>query len=141
MSTPNYHGPLPVTSTDKKMAKQHLDATANLLKLKITDHVQAKKATTDPKSKAYNQSHIDSHQQDLQKVNRSKTTLSQIKGGSMAQFNTKKTGSYKGQSNAPGGGGRFKQMTDSGMSKGLAAYIGRKKFGAAKMASMAAKGK
>lgn len=48
---------------------------------------------------------------------------------------------------APGGGGRFAQLegkldqkkgvTDP---KGLAAYIGRRKFGAARMASMAAAG-
>lgn len=59
----------------------------------------------------------------------------------MAKFNTKKTGDYKGKSNAAGGGGRFQQMIDSGKSPALAAYIGRKKFGAKTMASMAAKGK
>lgn len=54
-------------------------------------------------------------------------------------FKTKKTGSTDGQSNKLGGGGRFKQMTDKGVSPALASYIGRKKFGASAMAKMAAK--
>lgn len=61
----------------------------------------------------------------------------------------KKSGSYKGKSNKLGGGGRFAQMVDAmakkGMGKGkasaIAAAMGRKKYGAKKMASMAAKGK
>lgn len=57
------------------------------------------------------------------------------------KFTTKKTGSTDGQSNVAGGGGRFKQMTEHGVSPALAAYIGRKKFGASNMAKMAAKGK
>lgn len=57
------------------------------------------------------------------------------------KFNTKKTGSFKGKSNAAGGGGRFAQMTAHGMSPALASFIGRKKFGAKAMSSMAAKGK
>jgi hypothetical protein len=40
-----------------------------------------------------------------------------------------------------GGGGRFAAMVASGKSPALAAYIGRKKYGATKMASFAAKGK
>lgn len=51
----------------------------------------------------------------------------------------KKTGSTNGKSNAPGGGGRFKQMTNSGMSPALAAFIGKKKYGAKTMAKMASK--
>lgn len=53
----------------------------------------------------------------------------------------KKTGTFKGKSNKLGGGGRFKQMVAQGKSPALAAYIGRKKYGAKKMASMATKGK
>lgn len=41
----------------------------------------------------------------------------------------------------PGEGGRFAAMVASGKSPALAAYIGRKKYGAKKMASMAAKGR
>lgn len=52
----------------------------------------------------------------------------------------KKTGSTNGKSNKLGGGGRFKQMTNSGMSPALASYIGKKKYGAKSMAKMAAKG-
>ncbi len=53
----------------------------------------------------------------------------------------KKTGSTNGEPNKLGGGGRFKQMTNSGMSPALAAFVGKKKYGAKMMSSMAAKGK
>lgn len=53
----------------------------------------------------------------------------------------KTTGSFKGKSNKLGGGGRFAQLEAQGKSPALAAYIGRKKYGASKMASMAAKAK
>lgn len=56
---------------------------------------------------------------------------------------------YKGKSTKPGGGGRFAKMVDSlkreGKStksaKAIAASIGRKKYGAEKMAKMAATGR
>ena len=54
---------------------------------------------------------------------------------------TKKTGTFHGKSNKLGGGGRFEQMEDKGMSGGLAAEIGRKMYGKKKMAKMATKGK
>jgi len=41
----------------------------------------------------------------------------------------------------PGGGGRFAKMVASGKSPALAAYIGRKKYGAKKMASFSAQGR
>jgi len=41
----------------------------------------------------------------------------------------------------PGGGGRFAKMVASGKSPALAAYIGRRKYGAKKMASFSAKGR
>ena len=60
----------------------------------------------------------------------------------------KKTGTYKGKSNKPGGGGRFKQTVDAmpknmpmSEKKAIAAKQGRKKYGAAKMASFAAAGR
>ncbi len=53
----------------------------------------------------------------------------------------KTTGSFGGKSNKLGGGGRFKQLEAQGKSPALAAYIGRKKYGAKKMASMSAKGR
>lgn len=61
----------------------------------------------------------------------------------------KKTGTYKGKSNKLGGGGRFAQMTDAMEAKGMpakramavAAAVGRKKYGAKKMAKMAAAGR
>jgi len=40
-----------------------------------------------------------------------------------------------------GSGARFKKLTSSGMSPALAAHIGRKKYGAKKMAQMSAAGR
>lgn len=54
---------------------------------------------------------------------------------------TKKTGTFKGKSNKLGGGGRFAQMVATGKSPALAAFIGRKKYGAKKMGKLSAKGK
>ncbi len=58
----------------------------------------------------------------------------------------KTTGTFKGKSNKLGGGGRFAQLESklSGKVKNpgaVAAAIGRKKYGAAKMAKMSAKGR
>lgn len=53
----------------------------------------------------------------------------------------KKTGTFQGKSNKLGGGGRFKQLVAQGKSPALAAFIGRKKYGAEKMAKLSAKGK
>ncbi len=57
----------------------------------------------------------------------------------------KTTGKSYGKSNKLGGGGRFAQVAAAagGGAKGaaIAAAAGRKKYGAKKMASMAAKGK
>ncbi len=51
-------------------------------------------------------------------------------------------GGAKPNAKAPlGQGGRFAAMEAKGMSPALAAFIGRKKYGAGKMASMAAKGR
>lgn len=51
---------------------------------------------------------------------------------------TKKTGTTNGKSNALGGGGRFQQLKDKGVSSGLAATIGRKLYGNKKMVAMSA---
>ena len=56
---------------------------------------------------------------------------------------------YKGKSMALGGGGRFAKLTDKLKSEGkstaaakaIAASVGRKKYGATKMAKLASKGK
>lgn len=53
----------------------------------------------------------------------------------------KNTGSFQGEPNKLGGGGRFKQMIASGKSSALAAFIGRKKYGKERFQQMAAKGK
>lgn len=151
-----YHGPVPVSKPDIIMAKKHLKSTLALKKTelnmnlqKIADHQQAASNTNNPKSVAYNKGHILGHVKDNKSIKKviaerqaSVKTVNNLKpqGDNMA-FNTKKTGTYKGKSNVAGGGGRFKQMTDNGVSPGLAAYIGKKKFGAAQMAKMAAPGK
>lgn len=67
--------------------------------------------------------------------------MKEMKNEHMEADNIKKTGKFQGKSNKLGGGGRFKQLVAQGKSPALAAYIGRKKYGAKKMASMAAKGK
>jgi hypothetical protein len=52
------------------------------------------------------------------------------------------TSGAKPNAHAPvGQGGRFAAMEAKGVSPALAAFIGRKKYGAGKMASMAAKGR
>lgn len=58
----------------------------------------------------------------------------------------KTTGSFKGKSNKLGGGGRFAQLKSKLSGKvsnpgGVAAMIGRKKYGAKKMTKMATTGK
>jgi hypothetical protein len=60
-----------------------------------------------------------------------------------------KAKTYKGKSLKPGGGGRFQRLKDQLMAEGksaesaerIAAAIGRKKYGAKKMAKWAAKGR
>lgn len=59
----------------------------------------------------------------------------------------KTTGKYKGKSNKLGGGGRFAQVKAKAAASGatnpaaVAAAIGRKKYGAKKMAQLSAKGR
>lgn len=74
----DYHGPKPVTKSDKKMAKTHLKVTKKLVKAKIKDHQQAIQKTSNPKSKAYNQGHISGHQTELNQINRSLKTVSKL---------------------------------------------------------------
>lgn len=57
-----------------------------------------------------------------------------------------KAKTYKGKSMKPGGGGRFAKMVDQlkgkvKSPKAVAAAIGRKKYGAKKMAKFSAQGK
>lgn len=53
----------------------------------------------------------------------------------------KTTGSFQGKSNKLGGGGRFKQLVAQGKSPALAAFIGKRKYGAKAMAKMSAAGR
>lgn len=55
--------------------------------------------------------------------------------------NMKKSGTTDGKSNQLGGGGRFQQMKNKGVSGGLAAFIGRRLYGKKKMTKMASKSK
>ncbi len=48
---------------------------------------------------------------------------------------------FKGKSMAAGGGGRFAKMMAEGVPAGVAAAMGRKKYGAKKMAEWSAKGR
>lgn len=60
---------------------------------------------------------------------------------SKGDMKTKKTGKTNGKSNKLGGGGRFQQLKNKGLSGALIHFIGAKKYGNAAMAKMAAKGK
>ena len=65
-----------------------------------------------------------------------------VSGGTKTRSTSKKgSGTYKGKSLAPGGGGQFQKCLDSGKSRGLCATIGRKKYGAKKMAKFSAAGR
>lgn len=74
-------------------------------------------------------------------------TMKHEKGESKAFEAKEKDRKYRGKSMKLGGGGRFQKLKGQLASKGaknpgaLAAYIGRKKYGAKKMASMSAKAK
>lgn len=51
----------------------------------------------------------------------------------------KHTGKTDGKNNRLGGGGRFQQLLNKGKSPALAAYIGRKKYGAKKFSRLSHK--
>lgn len=53
----------------------------------------------------------------------------------------KTSGETDGKSNKLGGGGRFQQLKNKGLSDKLTAWIGRRAHGAKKMAKWAAAGK
>lgn len=78
----SYHGPVPVTKDDIKMAKSHLKATFKLNKQKIKDHKDAMKQASKSgmdKSVAYNKTHMSGHQKDNQKIQKSMKTANQLK--------------------------------------------------------------
>lgn len=74
----DYHGPKPVTKTDVSMARKHLKVTMALEKKKVAEHQVAKRNTSNPKSKAYNQAHIKAHQQDIKQRQTSLKTISKL---------------------------------------------------------------
>lgn len=73
--------------------------------------------------------------------------LSDSKNKVVPRSGIKTTGTYEGKSNRLGGGGRFAQVEDKIAASGaknpaaIAAIMGRKKYGAKKMAQMAAAGR
>jgi len=77
----NYHGVIPPTKEDAKLARSHLDRTLSLEKTKIKEHeaqkAKAKKAGN-KKSVNYNQSHIKNHQKDVQEREQSKATINKV---------------------------------------------------------------
>jgi hypothetical protein len=78
----SYHGIQPPSTTDKKMAKKHLKNTEDLLEDKIDDHESAKEDAQESGNKAsvkYNDSHLQGHKKDLQKVETSLDTLKKLK--------------------------------------------------------------
>lgn len=139
----------PPTSADANMRKAHTQDSVEYNLSHFEDHGNAifgsldKLKTVDP-AKAKKMAQI--VQECLDKLENKLSSYGAVdahdKGDTMADKTPiKKTGSTGGEPNRLGGGGRFKQMTNKGMSPALAAYIGRKKYGAKMMANMAAKGK
>jgi hypothetical protein len=54
---------------------------------------------------------------------------------------SKKSGTYKGKSLKPGGGGRFQKCLDSGKTRAQCAAAGRAKYGAKQMSKWASAGR
>lgn len=76
-----YHGKVPVTKDDIKMAKDHLKVTYKLNKQKIKDHKDALKTaqnSDNQKSATYNRSHLVGHQKDNAKIKTSMKTVNTI---------------------------------------------------------------
>lgn len=76
-----YHGVIPPTKEDAKLARSHLDRTITLEKSKIKEHdaqkVKAKKAGN-KKSVAYNESHSKNHMADVKDRQQSKATINKV---------------------------------------------------------------
>lgn len=129
---------MPPTPSLVKMRQNHTSQSVDYNMNHFKDHFNdtktsiKKMSTVDPKM-------ADQHKQKV--AGMLNDMLNQVKGDSMAKVQVKKTGSFKGEPNKLGGGGRFKQMVSQGMSPGLVAYIGRKKLGSSRMAQLAAAGR
>lgn len=96
MSGKSYHGPTPVTSSDKEMAGDHLERTEDLLEErhellmdKIKDHAKAmEKAKKDGNKRSFNYNKVhkvghededDDVDKEKAKIQKSKATLSKLK--------------------------------------------------------------
>lgn len=78
----SYHGPVPVSADDIKMAKEHLKETYKLNKDKIKDHKDAMKRAEDAgndKSVNYNRTHLKGHEKDNDKIETSMKTVKTVK--------------------------------------------------------------
>lgn len=76
-----YHGIKPPTKEDARMAKSHLDRTMSLEKVKVKEHEKQKKIAKKAGHSAsvkYNDSHIKSHNKDIEERTESKKTINQI---------------------------------------------------------------
>jgi hypothetical protein len=112
MRVPSYHGPTPVTDSDKKMAKIHLklsedlvDKKHDLLEDKIDDHKKALKDALkagNKKSANYNKAHMTAHTHDLTdvekdeaKIHKSLDTLGKLHTHSRKTYNDVRKASVK----------------------------------------------
>ena len=81
MKSKKYHGVIPPTKEDAKLAKSHLDRTLKLEKTKVKEHEAQKskaKKAGNKKSVKYNSSHIDNHKEDIKEREASKKTINQV---------------------------------------------------------------
>jgi len=76
-----YHGVIPPTKEDARLARSHLDRTMSLEKTKIKEHeaqkAKAKKAGNKPSVK-YNDSHLKKHKEDVAERQQSKQTINKV---------------------------------------------------------------
>jgi hypothetical protein len=81
MKDKNYHGVIPPTKEDAKLARSHLDRTLKLEKTKIKEHETQKskaKKAGNGKSVKYNESHIKNHKDDVKEREQSKATINKV---------------------------------------------------------------
>jgi hypothetical protein len=78
-----YHGKLPPTSDDARMAMSHLVRTVSLDKKKVKEHEKQMKKSIkagNKQSKDYNKSHLENHKDDIKEREQSIKTLRGIRG-------------------------------------------------------------
>ncbi len=127
---------MPVMPSDKAMRLKHTAQSVDYNLSHFYDHASGlstslkKMATVNPKMAQMHRTQVLGH---MDKIS------TKLKGTNMAT--TKKTGSFAGKSNKPGGGGRAAQLKAKGLSGGLIGFLGRRKYGASAMAKWSAAGR